>query len=152
MGETNYEFQPNRARRAIIPKIRLAATLRFLAQGSYQASVGQDLTVGVAQQTISDILAKTLEILERKLCPVWIQIEATEEEKKKKKRRFFDKAGIPGVIYCIDGTHVRIKRPSTLEHFYCSRKGFLFIAFSLSRRYCCWFFASSFCRSYDFLA
>lgn len=67
LEEIKGEFRPTRARRAITPKSKLAATLRFLAQGSYQASVGQDLTVGVAQQTISDILAETLEILERKM-------------------------------------------------------------------------------------
>ena len=40
------------------------------------------------------------------------------------KRGFYDKGGFPGVIGCVDGTHVRIQAPSTNENDFVNRKGF----------------------------
>ena len=36
-----------------------------------------------------------------------------EADKQVLKRGFHDKGGFPGVIGCVDGTHVRIQAPST---------------------------------------
>uniref|UniRef100_A0A182MI71 Uncharacterized protein n=1 Tax=Anopheles culicifacies TaxID=139723 RepID=A0A182MI71_9DIPT len=48
-------------------KEMLAATLRFLAEGSYQHGVGTDFSVAIAQPTFSIVFAKTLKILEEYL-------------------------------------------------------------------------------------
>ena len=34
------------------------------------------------------------------------------------------KSGIPGIVGCIDGTHVRIQAPSEHEYLYVNRKGY----------------------------
>lgn len=38
--------------------------------------------------------------------------------------RFFDKYGMPGVIGCVDGTHVAIVPPKNQEHIYVNRKNY----------------------------
>lgn len=48
-----------------------------------------------------------------------------EEEKHEIKRDFYRKTGFPGVIGCIDGTHIKILPPAIDERFkYTNRKGF----------------------------
>ena len=39
------------------------------------------------------------------------------------KQNFFLRGGFPGVIGCVDGTHVRIQAPSEDEAVYVNRKG-----------------------------
>lgn len=102
---------------------QLAATLRFLAEGAYQRSVGKDFHVGLARSTVCKVLKTTLEVLETKLCRKWIQMLTTEEEKRTCKVFFMEKYGIPGIIGCIDGTHVKIVRPHRDDNLYYNRKG-----------------------------
>ena len=45
-------------------------------------------------------------------------------ERQEIKQGFFEKGGFPGVIGCIDGTHVRIQGPSAHESDFVNRKGF----------------------------
>lgn len=98
-------------------------TLRFLAQGSYQQSVGMDFMVGMAQSSVSEALWETLDILESCLCPKNINMEITHTEKIESKQWFYDRTGFPGIIGAIDGTHVNIIRPNKDEHLYFNRKG-----------------------------
>ncbi|XP_067638622.1 putative nuclease HARBI1 [Eurosta solidaginis] len=106
-------------------EIKLATTLRFLAQGSYQVGVGNDLNLALSQPTVSAILAETLEALEKVLCPLLIKFKMSEEEQTEAKRHFFQKAGFPGVIGCVDGTHIKISAPTKLDqNLYFNRKGF----------------------------
>lgn len=140
LNEIKDEFPVSRNKNCVTPVQKLAATLRFLAEGSYQRGVGQDLFVGVAQQTVSKILSETLDILEKKLCKTWISFNFSEDEKNEIKRYFYDKAGIPGVVGCVDGTHIRIIKPSSLEHFYYNRKGYHSInAMLVSKVFICYF-------------
>lgn len=104
--------------------LQLAATLRFLAEGSFQRSVGNDVHISMHRTTISKSLSKMLRCLERKICPEQIKLESTEEDLRKSKNFFYEKYGIPGVVGCIDGTHVAIKRPTDEEYLYFNRKGF----------------------------
>ncbi|XP_055912937.1 putative nuclease HARBI1 isoform X2 [Eupeodes corollae] len=108
-----------------IPSIlKLAATMRFLAEGSYQKGVGQDVLLGMAQPTVSNVLSETLKILERKLCPKMINLKMNEQEKLEEKTTIYENSGFPGVIMCVDGTHVSIIRPTTNEHHFYNRKGY----------------------------
>lgn len=70
--------------------IKLAATLRFLAQGSYQLSVGNDFNLGLSQPVVSKVLSETLDALEETICPKWIKFEMTDAEKEAK-LNFFEK-------------------------------------------------------------
>ncbi|XP_062373191.1 putative nuclease HARBI1 [Sardina pilchardus] len=40
------------------------------------------------------------------------------------KQKFRQASGIPGIVGCIDGTHVRIQAPSEHEYLYINRKGY----------------------------
>lgn len=103
--------------------MKLASTLRFLAEGSYQKGVGRQIDVGLAQSTFSEVLAEVLLTLEKVLCPQWI-VWPSLDEKKEISKGFYTKYRIPGVVGCIDGTHVRIFAPSKNRHLFYNRKGF----------------------------
>lgn len=102
---------------------KLAATLRFLAQGSYQQGVGNDFTVAVGQSTFSNLFDETLRALEIEIGNE-VRIEMTEGEKTAARRYFYEKSGIPGVVMCVDGTHIRIIAPKDNKESYYNRKGF----------------------------
>lgn len=97
---------------SIPANIKLAATLRFLAVGAYQGIVANDVNISIGRSTFSNVLWTVMNALESKLCPKWINLELTEEETKASKCYFFEKNGMPGVIGCVDGTHIRIIKPS----------------------------------------
>lgn len=98
--------------------LKLAATLLFLAQGTYQLNLGNDFNLGLSQSIISKILSETLDIIESKVCPKWIDFDMTEDEKNEAKQYFYDRTGFPGVIGCVDGTHIKIVAPSNDQHLY----------------------------------
>ncbi|XP_065080793.1 putative nuclease HARBI1 [Ochlerotatus camptorhynchus] len=102
---------------------KLAACLRFFAEGSYQHGAGKDYDVAIAQSTFSKVLSEMLVILERKICPKWITFAMTDQEMREAKRNFYDKSGIPGIIMCVDGTHIRIIPPTLNRNLYYNRKG-----------------------------
>ena len=54
----------------------------------------------------------------------WIKWPSTEAEIAQIKRGFYDKGGLPGVIGCVDGTHVKIQGPTENENDCVNRKGF----------------------------
>lgn len=82
-----------------IPNIlKLAGTLRFLAEGSYQRGTGRDRHIGFAQPTVSVVLKEVLTAIESKLCSKWIKLTMSEAEKAEAKNHFYKKSGIPGVV------------------------------------------------------
>ncbi|XP_055912025.1 putative nuclease HARBI1 [Eupeodes corollae] len=109
-----------------IPSIqKLAATLRFLAEGSYQRSIGNDLDIALARPTVCKIIEEVLNVLQSKLCNKWIKLQMTETEQQDSKRFFLENYGIPGVIGCVDGTHVKIVKPHGEDsNLYYNRKGY----------------------------
>ncbi|XP_058122783.1 putative nuclease HARBI1 [Anopheles ziemanni] len=109
--------------RGLSPRVKLAATLRFLAQGSYQQSVANDFAVPIGQSTFLKVLEQTLNVLESKLAHL-ISLEMTEDEKSEARRYFFEKMGIPGVVMCVDGSHIKIIPPHEDPVLYYNRKGF----------------------------
>lgn len=124
IGEINNHL-PIRARSSSIPNIlKLAGTLRFCAQGSYQQSVGQDFLVGLSQSSVSVTLSEVLSVIEEKVCPKWILFRQTNADTEAAANYFYGQTGFPGVIGCVDGTHISIVRPVDNEHLYFNRKGF----------------------------
>nr|XP_029707902.1 putative nuclease HARBI1 [Aedes albopictus] len=109
-----------------IPAIlKLSAALRFFAEGSYQKGVGNDLFAGMAQPTLSKVLSTVIEVFEAEVCSTTISFPESEAEMDEIKHAFYAKHGFPGVIGCVDGTHVRIFKPvSDIQHLYYNRKGF----------------------------
>ncbi|XP_036340840.1 putative nuclease HARBI1 [Rhagoletis pomonella] len=114
---------PAKKQFAVSPIVKLSGVLRFFAEGGYQTGVGKDHDVSVAQSSLSKILTEVLEIFEKHLCPKWIQVAKTAEEKRKIAQALYVRHGFPGVMGCIDGTHVRIIAPTENKHLYYNRKG-----------------------------
>lgn len=44
--------------------------------------------------------------MEDKICSQWIRLEMNEEDTRASNLYFYEKCGLPGVVGCIDGTHV----------------------------------------------
>ncbi|KOB64526.1 Uncharacterized protein OBRU01_24126, partial [Operophtera brumata] len=91
-----------RYRRAIDPATKILVALNFYARGSYQDSVGQNDDAPMAQQT-------------------YITFPQNATERNVIKRKFYARYNIPGIIGCIDCTHIAIVRPE--ERFF-NRKHF----------------------------
>uniref|UniRef100_A0AAG5DR12 DDE Tnp4 domain-containing protein n=1 Tax=Anopheles atroparvus TaxID=41427 RepID=A0AAG5DR12_ANOAO len=92
---------------------KLAATLKFLAQGSYQRGVGNDFTIPIGQSTFSKVFDQTLRVIQREL-KHYVSMDMSEEEKSAARRFFYETSGIPGIVMCVDGTHIKIIAPN--EH------------------------------------
>lgn len=104
-------------------QIRILGALRFFAQGSYQKAVGDDFNTCMSQPTFSRALSEVCLALET-IAPQWIKFPLTDAEKQLKKEEFMAKFEFPGVIGCIDGTHVAIVPPQNDEHIYFNRKNY----------------------------
>lgn len=91
----------------VSPNLQLLVTLGYLASGSYQLSMGDcnDMSQPTASKCICKVSAAIAE-----LAPDFIKFPEPEEEEKIM-QQFSSIAGMPGVIGCIDGTHVPIKSP-----------------------------------------
>lgn len=123
LGELNDDLTRTTRSTSIPNILKIAATLRFCAQGSYQKSVGQDFLVGMSQSTVSSVLGEVINLIEEKLCSKWISFRLSNDEKQMAATDFYNRTGFPGVIGCVDGTHVNIVRPIESEHLYYNRKG-----------------------------
>ncbi|XP_049317712.1 putative nuclease HARBI1 isoform X2 [Bactrocera dorsalis] len=109
---------------SITIEIKLATTLRYLAEGGFQRSVGKDTDISLARSTVCKVLHEVLNALEKALCPKWIKLQMSEEEIKMSKAHFFNNFCIPGIIGCVDGTHIKITKPHQNEHLFFNRKGY----------------------------
>lgn len=116
------ELSTNIRTTSVPPILKLASSLRFLAEGSYQTSAGNDFNIGLAQQTVSKVFAEVLNAAEKVLRPIWISLTMTDMEKSDSKRFFYNTYGFPGVVGAIDGSHIQMMRPTTNEHVFFNRK------------------------------
>eukprot|EP00105_Crassostrea_gigas_P033686 XP_011457145.1 PREDICTED: putative nuclease HARBI1 [Crassostrea gigas] len=100
--------------------LQVMLALRFYASGSFLEVIGD--TMGFDKSTVSraiDDVTNAL-IAKKDRFIKW----PNHEEILKSKQNFFSRGGFPGVIGCIDGTHVRIQAPFEDEAVYVNRKGF----------------------------
>jgi hypothetical protein len=105
----------------ISPTLQLMATIRLLAGGTYQ-QISADLH-GISQPSLSRILDSVLDAI----CGLRQEFICLPSDLNTVKQKFYQYGGFPGVIGCLDGTHVPIVKPSNHaqpEIFRC-RKGFL---------------------------
>jgi hypothetical protein len=103
---------------ALIPDVQVLVALRFLASGSFLQVIGD--TFGVNKSTVSrvvrDVCVALLNKREEFIC--W----PSNQEKEAIKNGFYQMARFPGIIGCIDCTHIRIQAPHLNENFYVNRK------------------------------
>ena len=114
--------RPTERNRALKPQEQVLVALRFFASGSFLEVVG-DTVGGIPKCTVSRIISRVSTALARKQHE-FIRWPSTANERQEIKQGFFEKGGFPGVIGCIDGTHVRIQGPSAHENDFVNRKGF----------------------------
>ena len=92
--------------------------LRFLASGSFLQVIGD--TFGVDKSTVSRVVRDVCLALSRKR-DMFIRWPSNQE-KETVKNGFYDVASFPGVIGCMDCTHIRIQAPHLDENSYVNRK------------------------------
>ncbi|KAJ8712003.1 hypothetical protein PYW08_008957 [Mythimna loreyi] len=108
---------------SISAEMKILIALSFYASGSYQTIIGQSALHNVSQITVSRSLNEVTEAL-NKIYHKYIKWPTQCDERNIIKSKFYQKFGIPGVLGCIDGTHVAILRPHIHEERYYNRKGF----------------------------
>ncbi|XP_026728288.1 putative nuclease HARBI1 [Trichoplusia ni] len=102
---------------------KVLCALSFLATGSYQKIVG----VGhyLTQRTTSRCIREVVNALNHNwMVSRWIVFPQTPQERSIIKEKFQRSHNLPGVIGCIDCTHIAIVRPAEEEHLFYNRKGF----------------------------
>ncbi|XP_061168264.1 putative nuclease HARBI1 [Saccostrea echinata] len=94
--------------------------LRFYASGSFMEVIGD--TMGLDKSTVCRAINNVTDALlaNKDRFIKW----PNQEEIVRSKQNFFARRGFPGVIGCVDGTHVRIQAPSEEEAVFVNRKGY----------------------------
>ncbi|XP_048483147.1 putative nuclease HARBI1 isoform X2 [Plutella xylostella] len=108
---------------SVMMKILIALT--FYATGSYQTLVGQSAIHNVSQKTVSRALRQvTAALNDARIIQKYLKWPMQSTERTAIKARFYEIFKIPGVLGCIDGTHIAILRPIEHEERYFNRKGY----------------------------
>ena len=100
---------------------KVLVCLKTLGSGSFQ-NCSKDF-VQVSQPTVSKILTAFTKSMV-KLAPKFIFMPKERGDIIETKQNFYQFAGFPGVIGCIDGTHIPIVAPHDDEFAYVNRKKF----------------------------
>lgn len=118
-------FIPAYRSTSICIEIKLVTFIRFLATGSYQKGLGNEYLSSISQAMVSEIIDECLNIFETKICGKWMKLQICLEEEIETKIDLCQKYGFPGIVGCIDGTHIKIMAPKQeLRHLYYCRKGY----------------------------
>ncbi|XP_055681261.1 putative nuclease HARBI1 [Lutzomyia longipalpis] len=79
--------------------------------GSYQKSIGQERAISFSQPSVSRAIHEVSKVIDNHLAPRFIKFPTAQHRKNQIKEDFYRKFLLPGIIGCIDCTHVSIKRP-----------------------------------------
>ncbi|XP_053616801.1 LOW QUALITY PROTEIN: putative nuclease HARBI1, partial [Plodia interpunctella] len=110
---------------AISPENKVLIALAFFATGSYQTITGQCRVHGVSQPTVSRAIKEVVGVLNvPDIINKYIVFPLTQAGREQLKTQFYSKFNIPGVVGCIDGTHVSIIKPTANERKFVNRKGY----------------------------
>jgi hypothetical protein len=111
-------FPENRRNTKTPAVVKFISALHFFAHGSYQKSVGQDRLCSMSQDTVSKTLHEFVDIMLRHLANRYVKFPTTFEETVAVKTGFYNEFHIPGIMGCIDGTHVKIFPPPAQHLIY----------------------------------
>lgn len=95
--------------------------LRFYASGCTMQVVGD--TMGFHKSTVSRVINDVTDALVARK-DLYIYWPNDIQRRNKIKNGFYQKAGFPNVIGCVDGTHVRIQAPTDDEPSFVNRKNY----------------------------
>ncbi|XP_070385794.1 putative nuclease HARBI1 [Dermacentor albipictus] len=95
---------------------KVLCALRLFGTGSFQRSVGREEHVGMAQSAVSSTIQEVTEAIisvsaRRKL----VDFALTPAAKDEAKAAFARRGAIPGVLACVDGTLIAIKKQEGLS-------------------------------------
>ncbi|XP_062602602.1 putative nuclease HARBI1 [Saccostrea cucullata] len=115
---------PATSRNCSIPtNLQVMIALRYFATGKMQLCNGDDF--GIHQSTVSRIVQKVSTALTRPhIIQRYIKFPTDAQTIHRHKTDFHAIANFPGVLGAIDGTHVRILRPTVNEEEFVNRKNF----------------------------
>ncbi|XP_025992133.2 putative nuclease HARBI1 [Solenopsis invicta] len=121
---------PISRRSALDAEQKVFTALRFYAVGSYQLGIGCNGYIGVSQSSVSRCIRDVNIVLNHpNVFNEWVYFPRNLEELTTIRNAFYTEYGFPGVVGCIDCTHVAIFPPSKNnemypEHVYVNRKGY----------------------------
>ncbi|KAL0851864.1 hypothetical protein ABMA28_000160 [Loxostege sticticalis] len=102
---------------------KVLSALSFYASGSYQRFIGASAHNKMHQVSVSNSMrAVTLALNNEHFRRKYIHFPQTREERNTIKHGFYQKFGMPGVVGCIDGTHIAIVKPAEFEERFFNRK------------------------------
>ncbi|KAJ0169386.1 hypothetical protein K1T71_014973 [Dendrolimus kikuchii] len=91
---------------------KILTALSFYATGSYQRPVGDINAHSLAQQTVSSVIREVTRCIDSpEMRRKYIHFPQNLEERNKIRARFYEKFKMPGILGCIDCTHIAIVRP-----------------------------------------
>ena len=101
------------------PDLQVCLALRFFATGAFQNIIGDDCRVSKdsVRRSIFQVADALLHHTDQ-----FIKFP-TGDDVEEQKTKFYSMARFPGVLGCIDGTHVPIQRPTEDEENFINRKG-----------------------------
>ncbi|XP_023311763.1 putative nuclease HARBI1 [Anoplophora glabripennis] len=121
--------QPTRTS-ALSIQTKVLAALRFYASGSYQEITGSNSFVAISQASASRAVNEVTNALNQpEILNNVIRFPRNIEELENIRTRFYESYQFPGIIGCIDCTHVSIVAPPANdehapEHIYVNRKNY----------------------------
>lgn len=100
---------------------QVTLALKFYGHGSTYRSLGEQYGVGIG--SVSRVISNVTNSIIQVYGPT-MRMPLTRERCQLISRDFFDLAGFPNVIGCVDGSLIPIIRPHENEHVFVSRKGY----------------------------
>ncbi|KAJ8913404.1 hypothetical protein NQ315_008797 [Exocentrus adspersus] len=102
----------------VSPENRIMAALHFFATGSYQRTSGTNRLFPMSQQSVGRSIKEVSQLINQHIAPIYIVFPTTARQKNNIKQSFMEQSRFPGVIGCVDCTHVALLAPTAEEHNY----------------------------------
>ncbi|XP_071487649.1 putative nuclease HARBI1 [Diadema antillarum] len=102
------------------PVTKVCAALQFFASGNFQLTDGD--TIRISQPSVSRCIAAVSDALTARVGN-YVRLPP-QDDLNQNKDRFYRKAGFPGVVGLIDGTHIKIQAPHENEDQFVNRKNY----------------------------
>src|SRR6266496_1944836 len=119
--QSHIQKQQTHLRPTIPSEHRLAIFLYHVTQGDGYTSITDQF--GVGKSTVSNIIGDVSKAIVQQLSGQYIRFSNIDEATHS--MEFWrEKTGIPGVVACIDGSHIPILQPAHSGTVYCNRKGY----------------------------
>ncbi|XP_051175804.1 putative nuclease HARBI1, partial [Leptopilina boulardi] len=112
-------FVPQRRVSAIDVSTKVLTALRFFASGSYQMDIGKSIFSNISQPSASRCINDVTQFFNtRDIFQEWIHFPRNFDELNTVRGGFYEKYGFPGIVGCVDGTHVAIYPPNIANALY----------------------------------